>query len=45
MLTVLCILAVAGFISAIVALMGRCPLTVPVLIATIVQVLSCLPLR
>lgn len=45
MLTITCVLAIAGFISAILALMGRCPLTVPVLIATIVQVLGCLPLR
>lgn len=45
MLTITCVLAIAGLISAIVAMMGRCPVTVPVLIISIVQVLACLPLR
>ena len=45
MLTIVCLLALAGFVSAILAMMGRCPVTVPVLIATIVQLLNCVPLR
>lgn len=45
MLSMLCILAVAGLISAILSLMGKVPVTVSVLIISIVQVLACLPLR
>lgn len=45
MLSIVCILAVAGLISAILSLMGKVPLTVTVLIISIVQVLACLPLR
>ena len=45
MMTISCILAAAAFIGAILALMGRCPLTVPVLLLAIVEVLACLPLR
>lgn len=45
MLSIVCILAVAGLISAILSLMGKVPLTVTVLIISIVQVLACLPLK
>ena len=45
MWTITCLLALAGFVSAIIAVMGKCPVTIPVLFATIVQLLGCLPLR
>lgn len=45
MLTVTCMLALAGFVSVILSIMGRCPLWVPVLFISIVQLLNCLPLR
>jgi hypothetical protein len=45
MLSIVCILAIAGFVSTIIAVMGKCPLWVPVLFISIVQVLQCLPLR
>lgn len=46
MMSVVCILSLCALISAIVALMGRCPVTVPVLLVAIVQILQgCLPLR
>lgn len=44
MLSVLCILGVAALISAILALMNRCDVRVPVLLLTICEVLRCLPL-
>ncbi len=45
MISVLCVLAVATFLGAILSLMGKCPLTVPVLLLAICEVLRCLPLR
>jgi hypothetical protein len=45
MWTIECLLAVSVLISAIVALMGKCPVTVPVLLAGILAVLGCLPVR
>lgn len=45
MLTITCVLAIAGLISAIVSLAGKCPVIVPVLLISLAQVLSCLPLR
>ncbi len=44
MLTVLLILAIAALISAILSLMGKCPLTVPVLLLSIIAILQQLPL-
>jgi hypothetical protein len=45
MLTISCILALAAFIAVIISIMGKCPLWVPVLFVSIVQLLNCLPLR
>lgn len=45
MLTVTCLLALAGFISVIISIMGKIPLWVGVLFISIVQLLNCLPLR
>ena len=45
MLTISCLLALSAFIATIVSLMGKCPLSVPVLLVALVQVLQCLPLR
>jgi hypothetical protein len=44
MLTVLLILSVAALIAAILTLMGRCPVAVPVLLLAIIEVLEHLPL-
>lgn len=45
MFTLVCLLALAAFISAIVSLMGRCPLSVPVLLLSVAELLRCLPVR
>jgi hypothetical protein len=45
MMTISCVLAIVAFGTAIASLMGKCPLTVPVLMLAIVEVLRCLPLR
>lgn len=45
MMSIVCILYVAALISTIVSMMGRCPLTVPVLLMSIGLLLACLPLR
>lgn len=44
MLTVITILAIAALIAAILSLMGKCPLTVSVLLLCIIEVLRALPL-
>lgn len=44
-MTIMCVLGLAALISAIVSLMGKCPLTVPVLLLALCEVLRCLPLR
>ena len=44
MLTLFMILAVAALISAIIAAMGKCPLYVPVLVLSVIEVLRVLPL-
>lgn len=44
MLTLMIILAVAALIGAIVAMMGKCPVTVPVLILAIIAVLHVIPM-
>lgn len=45
MLTITCILALSALVAAILALMGKCPLTVPVLLTTIVELIHCIPLQ
>jgi hypothetical protein len=44
MTTVICALAVASFISAVMSMAGKCPITVPVLLLSILELLRCLPL-
>ena len=44
MLTVMLLLAIAAFVCAIVAAMGRCPLWVSVVILCIIELLRNLPL-
>lgn len=44
MLTMTCVLVLLAFLGAILSLMGKCPLGVPVLLVTIVELLHCLPL-
>lgn len=44
MLTVVLVLAVAALICAILSMMGKCPITVPVLLLAIIEVLEHLPL-
>jgi hypothetical protein len=45
MLTLLCLLAIFTFVTAILALMGRCAITVPVLLLSIAELMRCIPLR
>lgn len=45
MMTVSCLLAVAALIGAILALMNKCPITVPVLLIAIVELVHCIPLQ
>lgn len=45
MFSLLCLLALCAFGAAVLSLMGRCPLSVPVLLLSIVEVLRCIPLR
>lgn len=44
MITLLVILAVAALIATIVSMMGKCPLSVPVLLLSIIAVLRVIPL-
>ena len=44
-MTITCILWLAAFVGTIISAMGRCPLWVPLLLATIAGLLGCLPLR
>jgi hypothetical protein len=44
MLTVLLILAIIALITAIAAAMGRCPISVPVILVCIIELLRELPL-
>jgi hypothetical protein len=45
MLTVSCILWFTAFIGTLIAALGKVPLWVPVLIATIAGLVTCIPLR
>lgn len=45
MITLVCLLALCAFGGAVLALMGRCPVTVPVLLLSIAELLRCVPLR
>lgn len=45
MLTIICFLAIAAFISVILALIGKCPLSIPVLLLTICELIHCIPMR
>ena len=45
MLTLTCLLAVASFVGAILSLMGKVPVTVPVFLLACLALLSCLPVR
>jgi len=45
MLTIACLLALGALVSAIVSMMGQCPLSVPVLLLAVVELLHCIPLR
>jgi hypothetical protein len=45
MLTVVCILWLAAFIGTLISALGKLTLWVPVLLATIAGLVSCLPLR
>lgn len=45
MISLVCVLAIIAFGTAIASLMGKCPLSVPVLMLAIVALLQCLPLR
>jgi hypothetical protein len=44
-LSILCILYVSSLISTIIAIMGKCPLYVPVLLISIGLLLGCLSLH
>ena len=44
MLTVIAVLVIAALIAAILSLMGKCPIGVPVLLLCIVETLRILPL-
>lgn len=44
MLTVLLILAIAALVSTILSMIGKCPLTVPVLLLALIACLERLPL-
>lgn len=44
MLTVVGFLVIAAFVSTIVSAIGKCPLWVPVLLLTLVELLRILPL-
>jgi hypothetical protein len=41
--TVLCVLALLALITTVVAMMGRCPLTVPVFLLAFIELVRCLP--
>lgn len=44
MITVLFLLAVSAFISAIVSIMGKCPLWVPVILLSLFALVQTIPL-
>jgi hypothetical protein len=44
-MTIACLLWFAAFIGTLISAMGKIPLWVPMLIATIAGLLGCLPLR
>lgn len=43
-MTILCVIGVAALICSILSLMGKCPVSVPVLLLSICEVLRCLPM-
>lgn len=45
MLTIVYLLALGAFLSAILSLMNKCPLAVPVLLLSIAELLQCVPLK
>lgn len=45
MLSIICMLVLAGFIGTIVSALGKCPLWVPVLFLAIAELAHCIPLR
>jgi hypothetical protein len=45
MLSIVCILWLAAFVGTIISALGRVPLWVPVLLACIAGLLTCLPVR
>ena len=45
MITVILILAIAALLCAILALMGKCPITVPVLLLAIIAVMQNVSVR
>ena len=44
-MSIACLLWLSAFIGTIISALGKCPLWVPVLLATIAGLLNCLPLR
>ena len=44
-LTIVCLLVFGSFVLTLVSMAGKCPLTVPVLLLAIAELLHCLPLR
>jgi uncharacterized protein (DUF983 family) len=44
-MSIVCLIVFAGFVATIVSALGKCPLWVAVLLLSIGQLLSCLPLR
>jgi hypothetical protein len=45
MLSLMCLLALGAFVAAILTLMGKCPITVPVFLLSVAELLRCLPIR
>lgn len=45
MFSIVCILYLSALIATILSMVGKCPLSVPVLLISIGALLGCLPLR
>jgi hypothetical protein len=44
MITVMLLLALAGFFTTIASALGKCPVWIPVLLLCIIELLRCVPL-
>lgn len=45
MFSVLCLLAILAFVFAVLSYAGKMPLSIAVLLVTLIELLRCLPLR